>query len=501
MGTGSRWGMAVTAALACFGGCWAGLAASRVLDTGSQVGVASVPLVVVLTVLGAWAERARKRKSEVSSPGKVTVNTEGSAQAQVTGQVGVGVVIGPGASLVNPVLIQGAHEGAGKVPLGDGAAAGPGGALVVGDVPQEPAAFQLRAALMESLDQGPQAGVSVVFALTGIRGVGKTQVAAAYARRRISDGWRLVAWVDAGSEAAVLAGLAHVAAAARIGEAAGDAREAAVGVRQWLEGDGARRLLVLDNAVDLDGLRPFLPAGGAAQVVITSSRRPASGMGTPVPVDVFTEVEALAYLAGRTGLDDAEGARELAGELGFLPLGLAQAAALIAREHLGYARYLARLRSLPVARYLERAEGDPYPHRLAEAIVLSLRSVEDTDPGRCAAVMGLVSLLAETGVSRRLLHTLVAESSGVSGDAMAVTDAVLGRLADASLVSFTLDDSVVTHRLVMRVVRDRLVAAGNLNMTAVDVARALDGAARAIVGSSRVDLQACKLEYSIVSPK
>ena len=63
---------------------------------------------------------------------------------------------------------------------------------------------------------------------------------------------------------------------------------------------------------------------------------------------MFTEEEALAFLAERTGLDDAAGARELALELGFLPLGLAQSAALIARQHLGYGTYLGRLRALPV---------------------------------------------------------------------------------------------------------------------------------------------------------
>ena len=59
---------------------------------------------------------------------------------------------------------------------------------MVGDVPQEPAAFQPRAGLMEALERKPGGRVSVVFAVTGIRGVGKTQVAAAYARRRIADG-------------------------------------------------------------------------------------------------------------------------------------------------------------------------------------------------------------------------------------------------------------------------------------------------------------------------
>jgi hypothetical protein len=37
----------------------------RVWDTGAQVGVASVPLVVVLTVLGAWAERACERSIDL----------------------------------------------------------------------------------------------------------------------------------------------------------------------------------------------------------------------------------------------------------------------------------------------------------------------------------------------------------------------------------------------------------------------------------------------------
>jgi tetratricopeptide (TPR) repeat protein len=457
----SRWAVAVADALACFGGCWGGLAAGRVLDTGSQVGIASVPLVIVLTVVGAWAERAREKKPEANPQGeRAGAEVRDSLQGQAIGLVrDGGLVIGPGA-----VFNVGGQEDHGKEPLRD-KATGSDGILVVGDVPLEPAAFQPRAGLMASLERKPEGRMSAVFAITGIRGVGKTQMAAAYARRRIADGWRLVAWVDASDEHSVVAGLARVAVAAGVGAAGDDARDLADGVRHWLEGDGRRSLVVFDNSGDLDGLRPFLPVAGAAHVVITSVRQSTSVLGAAVPVEVFTAEEAVTYLAERTGLDDAAGARELAEELGFLPLGLAQAAAVIAREHLGYGTYLGRLGEQLVEDYMRRVEGDAYPYRLAEAIVLSLRAVEAGDPsGRCARLMGLVSLLAETGVPRRVLH-LAASSSILEGgeNGTAELDAALGQLAGVSLLGFTQDDSVVAHRLVMRVVRERLTSEGTLS--------------------------------------
>ena len=414
--------------------------------------------------------------------GRVAAKVEGSPRGQAVGNVGGGsLVVGPGALLTNSVIQLGGGEsrGAESIRL---AARGPGDVLVVGDVPQEPAAFQPRPELLGVLEEESGPRVSVVFAVTGIRGVGKTQVAAAYARRRIGDGWRLVAWIDAEDEAEVLAGLAQVAAAVGVGAAGEDARVLAAGVRHWLEADGAQRLMVFDNAADLDGLRPFLPAGGAAQVVITSNRRVATGLGMAVPVDVFSEEEALAFLAERTGIDDDEKARELSGDLGFLPLGLAQAAASIAAQHLGYDTYLARLRTLPVAQYLERVEGDAYPYRLAEAIMLSLRGVEEADPsGWCAEVMGLISVLAETGISRRLLHATTGDAPcGAAG-----IDAVAGRLADASLVGFSLDDAVVAHRLVMRVVRERLAAEGRLAAVAAEAVRVLTGLADSVTEAWR----------------
>ena len=166
-----------------------------------------------------------------------------------------------------------------------GGGRGPGPPTVVGDVPQEPTGFQPRADLLAELDAPSGGRVRVVHAVTGMRGVGKTQLAAAYARARIDDRWRLVAWVNAESTAAVLGGLAEVAAALGLDAGAGDSVAAGRAVRRRLEARGDRCLLVFDNATDPADLLPFLPAAGAARVLVTSNEQPVGELGAGVAVD------------------------------------------------------------------------------------------------------------------------------------------------------------------------------------------------------------------------
>jgi len=175
----------------------------------------------------------------------------------------------------------------------------------------------------------------------------------------------------------------------------------------------------------------------------------------------------------------------LAAELGRLPLALAQAAAVIAAQHLGYPTYLQRLQAKPVDQLLQRTGTDRYPHGLAAAVLMSLDAVRAGDStGVCGTVMDLVSVLSATGVPRAVLYAAYLAEAPKRGKrrrakvAPEVVDDALGRLAGSSLLTFSVDGGTVTaHRLVMRVIRERLASQGHLTATCQAAAGALEARA------------------------
>ena len=354
------------------------------------------------------------------------------------------------------------------------------GNRLVGDVLREPPGFVPRANLLADLDRPG----SVVHAVTGMRGAGTTQLAAEYARARLAEGWRLVAWVNAGDTGTMLAGLAAVADAAGMSEGGTrqDPGDPGLMVRRRLETDGDRCLLVFDDVEDPDAVRPFLPVCGAARVLITSHRE--SDLGPNVLVDVFSEEEALLFLGRRTGLADDAAAATVAAELGYLPLALAQAATVIARQHLGYQKYLDRLRALPSEEYLEQ----PYSRGVARAVLLSLDTVRAGDRAALYTVlMEIMAVLSAAGVRRDLLHAAgqagVLASGGQRVPA-ALVDRALQQLADWSLLSFSLDGrTVIVHGLVSGVVRERVAREERLTVVFRRAASLLEARARALAGS------------------
>ena len=186
------------------------------------------------------------------------------------------------------------------------------------------------AALAAALAAGPTVTVQAV---AGMGGVGKTQLATQFAYDHAAD-YDLVYWLAAEESAALPDQFTALAADLGL-EPVADPEGLQAQVYRRLR-DVQGWLLIFDNAGDCEDIQPWIPAipmppGTRGHVIVTTRRGGFGDLGAVVDLDVISPGEALALLRTRVpGLAEDTGS-ELAGELGFLPLALDQAAAYMNR--------------------------------------------------------------------------------------------------------------------------------------------------------------------------
>jgi hypothetical protein len=177
------------------------------------------------------------------------------------------------------------------------------GAYAVSNIPiRVPTLFMGRDDALEAIEAALKRyeGRVAITALHGLRGVGKTTLAAAYAERHRSN-YRATWWIRAQSEATMRTGL--VALGVRLAWVAADEKEApalaAVMERLRKEGDGI--LLIYDNAVEANALKPYLPLGGCAQVLVTSNAHAWRGVAEQVEIRLWPKDIGADYLSSAPG--------------------------------------------------------------------------------------------------------------------------------------------------------------------------------------------------------
>jgi hypothetical protein len=174
--------------------------------------------------------------------------------------------------------------------------------------------FTGRDVLLQSVfDRLTASGTAVVQALHGMGGVGKTQVAARYAREHWSR-YRIVWWIAAEAPALIGARFAELAAVLGLVRPGDEAGVVVERVMAHLRGT-ADWLLVFDNADSPADVEKWLPGGGG-HVVITSRVGGWDHLGGSVEIAEMDRVEAVALLRRRMpGLSDDDADR-LANTLG-----------------------------------------------------------------------------------------------------------------------------------------------------------------------------------------
>ncbi|MFI5689456.1 tetratricopeptide repeat protein, partial [Streptomyces sp. NPDC051636] len=330
--------------------------------------------------------------------------------------------------------------------------------------------------------------------VVGLGGVGKTQLAAHYARMAWQAGeLDVLVWITATTAAGIINGYAK-AAAELLGAAASDDPElAAATFLAWLEPKAGQRtcrwLVVLDDVTDPVDLNTLWPSVGPTGRTLVTTRRQEAALITGrrlIPIGVFTPAESLAYLSGAlvTNPQTTEHLADLAEDLGDLPLALSQAAAYLTDTGTSVAGFRQLLADH--ATRLRDATPDTLPdgQPLAVAATWSL-SIEHANTlrptGLARPMLQLAAFLNPNGIPEAVLTSpparaflarqrsapdsqpLTGSSVGMLEDYEEVTHrearTALSALRRLSLVEHTPNVphlAVRVHQLVQRSVRDAL---------------------------------------------
>jgi hypothetical protein len=301
-------------------------------------------------------------------------------------------------------------------------------------------------------------------ALHGLGGVGKTQLAVEYAWKHLG-GYTAVLWVRADSPEALDASLAELARLLGLPQASAEKQSAqTAAVLNWLKGQ-RHCLLIADNAdteeaakAVSDRFPPYL--GG--HVLVTSRLGNWPVNMAHLSLDLLPASDAARYLQARVakaghpaGNDTA--ARQLAEELGYLPLALEQAASFILKLRWRFDTYRERLyEARPKLLNYSAEGGTRYPASVAKTWSITIERLGPL----ARALLRLAAWFAPAGIPRGIFladPTVFSEALGESVDAsdLAIEEA-LGELARFSLIRLN-PETVSVHRLLQAVEQDALI--------------------------------------------
>ena len=327
---------------------------------------------------------------------------------------------------------------------------------------------QLRAVLTTSAHS---IAISQPQAISGLGGIGKTQLAVEYAYRHRDD-YSAILWASAESADVLVSDFSLIAALLELEERHAQEQSTMVNaVLRWFDTHQGW-LLILDNANDLEIARPFIPSSGNGHVLLTTR---AFSTGTiaerieletiPVEEGVLFLLRRSKYIQGKASLESVSAsirsqARAIVEAMGALPLALDQAGAYIEENQVSLSDYLqlytGRRRQLLRERGQDAA-GHPEP--VATTWSLSFERIKQANPA-AAELLYLFALLHPD----RIPEPMIIAGASKLGPVLqsVVQEEVDFNQAIRELLKYSLvkrnpeEKSLVIHQLVQAVIWDSM---------------------------------------------
>ena len=314
-------------------------------------------------------------------------------------------------------------------------------------------------------------------ALSGLGGVGKTQVAIEYAYRYAAE-YQAIFWLGAETSESLMAGLQQIANQLQLPERqATEQPQMVAAVQQWLAAH-ARWLLIVDNLEDLAMLQTVLPVGQRGSLLLTTRRQALGLLAEPLELPPMSSEEGVSLVLRRArrlhvptpdapplpevspDASNVLAATELVALLDGLPLALDQAGAYIEETGCSVGDYLQRYREQRHHVLARRGiHAGAHPASVTATLLLAIERVRQ-EHAPAIDLLRICAFLHPETIPEELFVTgathLGPLLSSVAADPFQF-DLALAALRSASLVTRHREMRMLSvHRLVQAVLQDQM---------------------------------------------
>ena len=309
--------------------------------------------------------------------------------------------------------------------------------------------------------------------LVGMRGCGKTQLAAALAQQCEDANWALVAWINAVSHESIQSDLVELAKQLGIGTSDHPTQDQVIHsfLSRVKSEEPADRLIVFDNVEDINDLRGLIPSGNGLRVVATTTNNTGwddHGWNT-LKVGVFDRDKSIKHLLDVTDDEDHDAADALAERLGDLPIAITQASSTCKQLDISLNNFNKILNKFPIEEVLDPTSGSRDQEGIISTFItsynLTFNRIHKEKKGKQIAhiatcILQALCYLSESGVPTHWLR-----NKGELDSLKAYTI-----LVDSSLIQQSHDKTVTRiHRLCSYSLR-KLFSRNDEEVTAVQTA-------------------------------